>query len=129
MEHKIKVLKIGDYIIFIICIVLIILFFIKFKNPLSAKGQVAVVSIENKEHIFKLNIDKVERLYNNMGKYNEVTVKNGEIYISDADCPDLICEKSPPINKGNETIVCIPNKLIITIEGNVKNNNVDTIVD
>lgn len=51
---------------------------------------------------------------NEYGK-NTVTVKNGEVYVIDADCPDKLCEKDK-ISKNGESIVCLPNRLSVTIE-------------
>ena len=35
----------------------------------------------------------------------------------DADCPDQLCVKQKKISLKNETIVCLPNKVVIEIEG------------
>ena len=47
---------------------------------------------------------------------NTVTVKNGEVFVTGADCPDKLCEKSS-IDKSGESIVCLPNRLSVTVEG------------
>ena len=53
-----------------------------------------------------------------LGK-NVVTVKDGSVSVTDADCRDKICVKSAPLKKDNaatSVIVCLPHKLIITLE-------------
>ena len=46
-----------------------------------------------------------------------VTVTNGEVCVFDADCPDKICEKRGAISREGESIVCLPNKVVVTIAG------------
>lgn len=50
------------------------------------------------------------------GGYNVVTVKDGSISVTDADCPDKICVHTAPISDGVQPIVCMPHKLVIRIE-------------
>ena len=77
---------------------------------------------------YKLNQDftTVIDSYNN-GK-NTLVIENGSVYIKDADCPDKICENHRPISKSGETIVCLPNRLIIIIERSKGENNPDIVV-
>ena len=46
---------------------------------------------------------------------NHLIIKNGEAYISFADCKNNICVKSEAISKIGESIVCLPHSLIIEI--------------
>ncbi|MBP1560301.1 MAG: NusG domain II-containing protein [Oscillospiraceae bacterium] len=47
------------------------------------------------------------------GRSNTITVENGEIYVSAADCPDKICMKTGKLQYEGMPVVCLPNKLII----------------
>lgn len=57
---------------------------------------------------------------------NELEIKDGEARITDANCPDKICVKHRPIKYQGESIVCLPHKLVISIEGG-QALDVDTI--
>ena len=50
------------------------------------------------------------------GGYNTVTVRNGKIAVTDADCPDQYCMKRGFCDSGAQ-IVCLPHKLVITFLG------------
>ena len=54
----------------------------------------------------------------------QLVIEDGKVYVSASECPTHICVKSGKINIVGERIVCTPNKVTITIEG----NNADTIV-
>ena len=47
--------------------------------------------------------------------YNIITVENGEIFVSGASCPDKICEHQGALKNELLPIVCVPNKLVITL--------------
>ena len=46
------------------------------------------------------------------GGYNVVTVKDGKIAVTEANCPDHYCMARGFCNSGAQ-IVCLPNKLVI----------------
>ena len=46
-----------------------------------------------------------------------VKVQNGKAIISDSDCPDKLCIHSKSINRKGESIICLPNKVIVKISG------------
>lgn len=52
--------------------------------------------------------------------YNEVVIKDGKVFMSDANCPNKICVKHSPIDSTGESIVCLPNKVLIEIVGGEK---------
>lgn len=47
---------------------------------------------------------------------NLLIIEDGKARISEAICPDQICVDHRPISKAGETIVCLPQKLVIRIE-------------
>ena len=49
--------------------------------------------------------------------YNVLVISGGEAYIEEASCPDNICVKSGKVSLEGQTIVCLPNKVVISIEG------------
>lgn len=67
---------------------------------------------ENKSNIHEFNFN------NNIGY---VEVKNGRVRMLEMDreiCPDAICSETGWIENSYESIVCLPNRIIVTIEGN-----------
>lgn len=51
---------------------------------------------------------------------NVIKVEPNGISIVDADCPDKICISSGVIRDGSIPIICLPNKVVIKIESNEK---------
>lgn len=48
---------------------------------------------------------------------NTLVIENGEAYVSAASCPDHICMQEGRIRYDGEMIVCLPNKLVVTVVG------------
>ena len=64
------------------------------------------IDIANSENrTFRIKIDG--------GGWNDVTIEDGKIYISDADCPDQTCIKTGVLRSESVPIVCLPHKLVI----------------
>lgn len=59
--------------------------------------------------------------------YNRVVIENGAAYVEDADCPDKYCMKYKPISKGNETIVCLPHRLVVEVTGKADRQQPDSV--
>lgn len=49
--------------------------------------------------------------------HNIVEIKGGEVFITDADCPDKLCIRQGHINNTSQSIVCLPNKVVIELIG------------
>ena len=49
------------------------------------------------------------------GGHNHLTIRDGEIWCSQADCPDKLCVKQGKKSLDGDTIVCLPNQMAVTI--------------
>lgn len=49
------------------------------------------------------------------GGTNTIRIKDGEVDMLTADCPDKLCVHQKPISTGGENIVCLPNRLVVQI--------------
>jgi len=47
---------------------------------------------------------------------NTVEIKDGKVRVIWADCKNQLCKNHSAVSKKGESIVCLPNKVIITIE-------------
>lgn len=61
------------------------------------------------------------------GGTNTLVIENGEAYLIDADCPDLLCVKQGSIKYTGECITCLPNKLTVTVFG-AEDSGIDAAV-
>jgi len=64
----------------------------------------------------------------NGGDKNVIAVEQGRIRMLSADCPDGICVRQGWISGGAFPIVCLPNRVVITLEGATGGSGVDAVV-
>lgn len=48
---------------------------------------------------------------------NTFVIKDNQVEMIKANCPDQYCVKHYPISKNGESIICLPNKVVIRIIG------------
>ena len=51
------------------------------------------------------------------GGYNTLVILGGEVWLSEADCPNLLCVKTGKIRYAGQSIVCLPHHLAVRITG------------
>ena len=59
---------------------------------------------------------------------NYLVIKDSQADMIEADCPDQICVEHMSISKNKETIVCLPNKVIVEIVGG-EDDEIDTVAN
>lgn len=85
---------------------------------LKEDGEFAVVTVNGTETAkYSLSEDAEIRLESENGGYNILVIKNGKADIIEASCPDHVCVDQRAISKTGEAITCLPNKTVITIDG------------
>ena len=80
---------------------------------LPTEGKTAEVYVDGEKYV-TLRLDKDERLALD---HLTIVVSDGNVWVEDADCKDKICEKTGKISKEGQSIICLPNRLIIRILG------------
>ncbi|KAF1085542.1 hypothetical protein SPSYN_01685 [Sporotomaculum syntrophicum] len=86
------------------------------------KGQAPVAVIYKDKQIFQRvyltkSINKQINVRDSDGHYNLVEIKDGQVRVKEADCPNKLCIKAGWLNKPGQMAVCIPNRVSVVIEG------------
>ena len=58
--------------------------------------------------------------------YNSVEIKDGSVRVTSASCKNQVCVKHDAITRSGESIICLPNKMVVTITGE-EGNEIDAI--
>lgn len=66
---------------------------------------------------------------NGDGRVNIICVENGEVYMKEANCRDGLCIRQGRMKNTAKTIVCLPNKVVVSLEGDQAQTAVDTDID
>ena len=80
----------------------------------ASKVDTAVVTLDGVE-VCRLPLD-VDTTREINGGTHLIIVESGSVRVAEADCPDGICAQHLPISKNGQSIVCLPYRLVITVE-------------
>ncbi|MBP3206416.1 MAG: NusG domain II-containing protein [Lachnospiraceae bacterium] len=51
------------------------------------------------------------------GGVNHLHIENGQVWVTEASCPDQICVHMGRISQPGQSIICLPNQVVIEILG------------
>ena len=100
---------------------------IQYYQKVSTKNAVAVVTVDGVEYgRYPLSEDHTETIRFEDGSYNRVATQECYVSMPEAACPEQICVHHSRISRNKETIVCLPDKVVITIE-NGEDSGIDVL--
>ena len=113
-----KTRKIRNDIIFIVTLLLLAALGAVYLFLLRPGGNSVKVTVDGKIYgVYSLNQDVVEDIYTGKDNtnINRLVIKSGKAYIEEATCPDGICVGHAPIFRDGESIVCLHNRVVVTV--------------
>jgi hypothetical protein len=92
--------------------------FLLYTNLTRSDGAYAVVYVSGKE-VARYPLDKPAEtvLRTAASGSNTLVIREGCADVTAASCPDGLCVNQAAIRYENQTIVCLPNELVVQIEG------------
>lgn len=85
----------------------------------SSLGGIAVIRVSGQPvGSYDLAIARTIPVENEEGHVmNTVRIADGQAFMLEADCPDHQCIKQGRISHTHETVTCLPNRVVIEIQG------------
>ena len=95
------------------------LFFMWFLLGYHESGKYVEVTIDGEWYgTYALNETQEIPIWINGNRTNLLVIKDKKADVLQADCPDKICVNHSAISNVGETIVCLPNRVVIAVIGN-----------
>ena len=69
---------------------------------------------------YSLSENRTVEIKNGNG-YNLLVIEDGKAYVKEASCPDGICSSHRPVSSDGESIICLPNKVVVEIHAKSQN--------
>ena len=113
--QSIKIIKGGDWFIIILFCALIIIS-TKFLWNLPQGEYLEIYKNNEILATYSLN-QKVTKIINGEKGETKIIIDNGKVRFASAPCAKKYCIHQGWINKANQIIICIPNKISISILG------------
>lgn len=106
-------LKKKDFLLIIIVLVVALGFYL-FQEWGRKSSDNQVVVMVNGEIFGTYDLDDDQTVSINNGS-NILKIEDHKAKMSRADCPDKLCVHQRAISKANESIICLPNKVVVKI--------------
>ena len=93
------------------------LIFISQRNGSSRPTACVVIKSDSTE-VMRLDLseDTVVTIDSPYGGYNTVEIRDGEVFVKEADCDNQLCVNQGEIHDETEVIVCLPHRMVVSIE-------------
>ena len=103
-------------IVVLLLLALVSLAAMKIYQKKSTHDAMAVVTVDGEEYgQYPLDEDAEVTIPAGGDNYNVLVIKDGYADIIEATCPDKICVDHAKINGNGQTLVCLPNKVVVEI--------------
>ena len=81
------------------------------------EGATVIVTVDGEVYgTYPLDTDAEIRIGDNEN-YNILVIKDGTAEIKEASCPDKLCVKQGRASYNGQSIICLPNKVVVEITG------------
>lgn len=81
-------------------------------------GAYVLVTIDGEEYgVYSLAQEQEVPIIQDGVTTNVLVIEDDFADMTEADCPDKLCVHQKAISKNNETIVCLPNKVVVQVMG------------
>ena len=129
MRRKPCYFKKWDLVIYFFIFSILFSLFCYTQNFNDTKGNKAEVYVDNKlRYVFDLEENKKEYFVDtNLGGVN-IEINKMKIRVTTSNSPLKICVKQGWISNSGDTIVGIPDRLLIKVVGDTDDSEVDTII-
>lgn len=113
---KIKTVKKGDIILIAAAFIIAAILFLCLNAFNRSSGDYVQIEVGGETVArLSLNSDTVYDIETENGITNTLEISGGKAKMIRADCPDKICVNHKSINKNGEAVICLPNKVVVTV--------------
>lgn len=94
----------------------------------NSSGENVLITVDGHTYgIYPLSTDD-EITVTHGNHTNHITIKDGKVSMTYSSCKNQVCVHSAPISSTKDVIVCLPNRVIIEIQGSSKQSGGDVDV-
>ena len=127
MKHK------KDIIIIALALLAALALYLVLQLTAGGVATTVVATVNGREVLRKsLAVNATYEIPNEDGRVNIIRVENGEVYMQEANCRDGLCIRQGRMKNTAKTIVCLPNEVVVSLEGDaqgvVTDDDIDVII-
>jgi hypothetical protein len=102
-------------ILLLLCLVILGVYALFFHEA----GSAVVVTVDGQTYgTYLLSQEQTVSICDSEGNVtNTLVIRDGKADMTEADCPDKLCVHQKAISVEKENIVCLPNRVVVTVTG------------
>lgn len=93
----------------------------------SVEGSSITITIDGEEYGTYSLLEEQTITIEENGNSNIIEIKGGKAYMVEASCPDQLCVDQNEICFDKESIICLPNKVVVSVTSDAE-SDVDVLV-
>lgn len=96
---------------------------------LLRQGERAVITVDGEVYgSYSLSDEQDVTISRDGRVVNIVRIEGNKVYMYMADCPDHLCQRQGEVYREGESIICLPNRVAVTVQGAGQNeDSIDAI--
>lgn len=112
-----KRLKKRDFLLIGGLLALALLLWICVRQVGNRAGAYVTVTVDGEMYgTYSLDVEQEVPIRRDGVTTNVLVISEGQADMIQADCPDKLCVHQRAISKSKESIICLPNKVVVTVE-------------
>lgn len=111
-----RYLRAGDLLLVILTAVLIAAVSVLVYSDTREQGSEVHIQVQGREYVYELDEDREIEVSGPIGTTG-IVVSDGAVHVHDSPCRAKICISAGSISRPGQWIICLPNSVFITIEG------------
>lgn len=121
-----KLLKKGDIALIVGALFLCVILFLGVNVFNKKSGELVQIEVGGEiKAVLPLSENASFEVEQNGKITNTVQIQDGFAFVSYADCRDQICAEHKKISRVNESIICLPNKVVVTMISGDNSNSAE----
>ena len=111
-------MKKKDIIIIVLALLAALALYLVSQVSLGTQASSVVVTVDGQEALRRpLAMEDRYEIAQEDGSMNVVRVQGGAVWMEEANCRDGLCIRQGKMRNGAKTIVCLPHRVVVQLEG------------
>lgn len=115
----------AGLLVILLAVGVLLFFFLRINRP---EGGTVVVRVSGEQYgSYDLRTDQEIEITGKDGGTNLLQIRDGKASVTQASCPDLLCVHQTAVSRQGESIICLPNEVVVEISAAKEETTYDVL--
>lgn len=122
-----KYIRRADLVLFLALIALALSLFV-FNTLHAQSGATVEISVDGEPYASYPLSENRDVTIKKGERQNVVRIRDGKVWMEEASCKNQVCVEEGAISQTSQTIVCLPNRVVVRISAQKSDDGIDAVV-